>query len=106
MTDDFWADAEVISVYTDEQGIDDGIIFPVNFGIINRVTGAVLDEFAVNGECYLAKFNVFMDKAIKEFDLLRQKKDDWFYEINIEGKRYFIVENGSSHFTLMKPEDY
>ena len=106
MTDDFWADAEVISVYTDEQGIDDGIIFPVSFGIINRVTGTVLDEFAVNGECELAKFNVFMDKAIREFDLLRQKKDDWFYEINIDGKRYFIVENGSNYFTLMKPEDY
>ena len=106
MADDFWKDADIVYTYTDEQAIDDGIIFPVSFGIINRVTGTVLDEFAVNGECELAKFNVFMDKAIKEFDFLRQKKDDWFYELNIDDRKYFIVENGSSYFTLMKPEDY
>ncbi len=105
MTDDFWDDAEVISVYTDEQAIDDGIIFPVSFGIINRVTGTVLDEFAVNGECDLAKFNLFMDKVLKEFDLLRQKKHDWFYSIKVDDRNYFIAENGKG-FTLMKPEDY
>lgn len=106
MTDDLFTEDDIVFTYTDEEAIEDGVLLPVSFGIINRVTRSIFDDFIVNGECDLARFNLFMDKAIKEFDSMRQKKDDWFYKIVIDDRAYFICENGSSYFTLMKPEDY
>lgn len=106
MGDNFWDDAEIIDAYIDEEAVDDGIIIPISFGIINRVTRSIFDDFQTNGEYDLKKFNIFMDRIMKDFDLLRQKKDDWFYKVIIDGKGYFICQNETSYFTLMKPEDY
>ncbi|MBN1794250.1 MAG: hypothetical protein JW844_04740 [Candidatus Omnitrophica bacterium] len=106
MTDDFWKDAEIIDAYTDEQAVDDGIVIPVSFGIINRVTRPVFDDFVKDEECDLARFNIFMDKAIEIFDSVRQKKDDWFYKVVVDEIPYFVCQNDTGYFTLMKPEDY
>ena len=105
MTDDFWKDAKVIDVYTDEQAVDDGVLIPVEFGEISRVTRAVLDDFERDGRINADKFFKFMKTAKEQLEAQRKEKDDWFYSATIEGRKYFICENGNG-FTLMKPEDY
>ena len=104
MAVDFWDNAEIIDAYTDEQAVEDGVLIPVKFGSINRITRTVLHEFAQKNRS-LEKFNEFVDELIKKFESQRNERDDWFYSIEIEGSNYFVVENGSG-FTLMKPGDY
>lgn len=106
MIDDFWEDAEVISVYTDEQAIDDGILMPVSFGEINLVTDGIVQMFSNKGIFSIDEFNRFMNEAAKKLDEQRKRKSDWFYSIQIDKDNYFIAENGSNGFTLMKPEEY
>ena len=102
--DDFWKDAEVIDVYTDEQAVEDGVLIPVKFGNISRITRAVFDDF--DKGCFNApRFYKFMTEAAKELEGQQRIKYDWFYSVLIEGRRYYLVDNGSG-FTLMKPEDY
>ena len=45
MADDFWDDAEIISAYTDEQAVEDGVLIPVKFENITRITRTVFDDF-------------------------------------------------------------
>jgi len=103
MTVDFWYD-DIVDAYTDEQAVEDGLLIPIQFGSINRVTRAVLHEFAQEDKS-LESFNEFVEAVMKEFESQRDKRNDWFYSIEIDGRNYFVVENGSG-FTLMKPEDY
>jgi hypothetical protein len=104
MADDFWEDAEIIDVYTDEQAIEDGVIIPVKFGSITRITRAVFDDFDKGG-FDAPRFYSFMNEAVKILEGQMKAKKDWFYSAVIEQQKYFFVENGSG-FTLMKPEDY
>lgn len=104
MADDFWKDADIIDAYTDEQAIEDGVLIPVQFGSISRVTRTVLYEFTQKDKS-LERFNEFVEAVMKEFESQRNEKEDWFYSIEIDGSKYFVVDN-SNGFTLMKPEDY
>lgn len=105
MTDDFWDDAEIISAYTDEEAVEDGTLIPVLFGEISRVTNTVISDFESNDKVNAEKFFEFMKTAKGQLESQRKEKDDWFYSATIEGRKYFLVDNGSG-FTLMKPEDY
>jgi hypothetical protein len=40
------------------------------------------------------------------FNALTKEKDDWFYSVEINGKRYFIADNGEFGYTAMLPEEY
>ena len=102
--DDFWKDAEIIDVYTDEQAVDDGVLIPVEFGNISRITRSVFDDFDEDS-LDAPGFHKFMAEAAKELESQQHIKYDWFYSVLIEGRRYYLVDNGSG-FTLMKPEDY
>lgn len=102
---DFWEDAEVISAYIDEQAVEDGVLIPVLFGEISRITNTVMSDFEINGKINADKFFRFMNTAKEQLKAQRKEKDDWFYSAIIEGRKYFLVDNGSG-FTLMKPEDY
>jgi len=104
MADDFWKDADVVFTYTDEQAIEDGVIIPVKFGCIIRITRAVFDDFDKGG-FNASAFYSFMNEALKLLEEQKKVKEDWFYSASIQGRKYFFVENGSG-FTLMKPEDY
>ncbi|MDD5670237.1 MAG: hypothetical protein PHN49_01220 [Candidatus Omnitrophica bacterium] len=104
MTDDFWKDATIIDAYTDEQAIEDGVIIPVKFASISRITRSVFDDFD-KFRFDAPRFYKFMNTASSILEAKKKQKDDWFYSANIEGKEFFFVENGAG-FTLMKPEDY
>ena len=104
MTDDFWKDAKVISVYTDEQAIEDGVLIPIEFGDINRITRSVIEDF--KGDDAVEEFIAFINEVLKKFgENARKNPDDYFQSIELAGRKYFICENGNG-FTLMKPEDY
>lgn len=32
--------------------------------------------------------------------------DDWFYSVELKGKKYFIADNGEFGYTAMLPEEY
>ena len=103
--EDFWDNAEVIDVYNDEQAVEDGVLIPVLFGEISRITNTVMSDFERDGKVNADKFFKFMTEATKELEGQQRIKYDWFYSVLIEGRRYYLVDNGSG-FILMKPEDY
>lgn len=108
MTDDsFWKEEDIVFTYTDDEAVEDGVIFPVRCGEICFVTASVLSEFKdVPTEIRHMVMDKFLKDAMKAFEAERKKKDDWFYEITVWKKRYFVALNGRNLFTLMKPEDY
>lgn len=103
---DFWKDSDIVFRYTDKQAVDDGVLMPVSFGEINLVTDGIVEMFSTKGIFEIDKFNRFMNQAAKKLDEQRKRKSDWFYSIQIDKEKYFIAENGSNGFTLMKPEEY
>ncbi len=32
--------------------------------------------------------------------------NDWFYDVDYKGKKYFIVDNGELGYTAMLPDEY
>lgn len=106
MNDELFTEEDVIFKYTDEQAVADGVLVPVSFGAINLVTDGIIDKFRYQGLFELAMFNSFMTEAARLLSEQQKLKDDRFYSIAIEGKKYFVAMNGSSGFTLMLPEEY
>jgi hypothetical protein len=108
MTDNnFWKDEDVIFSYTDDEAVEDGILVPVKYGEICFVTNSIIGDFEkIPEEIRSLIINKFLTDAMKTFEAKRKKKDDWFYEITVWKKKYFVAMNGKSLFTLMKPEDY
>ena len=106
MTDDFWENAEVVFKYTDTDAVEDGVLMPVSFGEINLATVGIVQKFSEHGIFEIETFNSFMTKAAGLLSEQQKIKEDWFYSVVIEGKTYFIAENGSDGFTLMMPEEY
>ncbi len=104
MTDNFWDDAEIISAYTDEEAIEDGVLIPIDFSDITRITHSVIEDF--KEENAVEKFLAFMNEVDKRFaENAERNPDEWFQSIEVAGRKYFICFNGNG-FTLMKPEDY
>lgn len=42
----------------------------------------------------------------KEFNRLAREKDDWFYAITVDGKKFFVADNGEWGYTAMLPDEY
>lgn len=106
MNDPLFTEEDLVFKYTDKDGINDGILMPVSFGEINLVTDGIVFQFGSQESFEPDKFNTFMNEAKRKFTEQRRIKDDWFYSVEIEGKKYFIAENGSNGFTMMLPEEY
>ena len=54
---------------------------------------------------------VYTDGSIDEewlatYDAMAKAKDDWFYKIEVDGKDYFVTDNGQFGFTAMLPSEY
>ncbi len=47
-----------------------------------------------------------MDDIVYEFDRQASHHDDWFYEIEAAGHRFFVCDNGEDGYTAMLPEEY
>lgn len=107
MTDDFYEGFDLIDAYTDQEAVEDGVLVPVKYGEICFVTASVLSDFEeIPAEIRHVMIDKLLTDAMKTFEAERKKKDDWFYEITVWKKKYFVALNGRNLFTLMKPEDY
>jgi hypothetical protein len=118
MGNDFFG--KPISVYTDEQAVDDGILYDISKygGWLNIATTNLLQSCSYLNED--GTFNVpnLMDliAQARQIILRDEKRDDWFYSGRIElpsGKKQeiFICQNGTTlpnerNMTIMLPEDY
>lgn len=47
-----------------------------------------------------------LDKLLRAFSEEVHKRQDWFYQIEVEGKRFFVADNGEDGYTAMLPEEY
>jgi len=114
---------EVVYQYTEEQAIEDGILFDLSQvnsewkrGVINIVTVNAmvslqcLKEDKVTGGDKLNVPNL-LDVLNQSVQIIKKGKPDHFYSGKIEnadgGKvKVFLQQNSSGQFTLMLPEDY
>ena len=46
------------------------------------------------------------EKIETAFDSMAKEKDDWFYKVEVNGKNYFVTDNGEFGYTAMLPEEY
>jgi hypothetical protein len=103
--DDFFG--EPISVYTDAQALDEGVLVVVpGEGGVNRVTRAVFDHFAKQtGDPALGEFDLSpLQTAITA--ILAIVPDDGWRIGTHEGKTLWLIPNEVGGLTLMFPEDY
>ena len=48
----------------------------------------------------------FLEKLLSAFAEEAHRVDDWFYEIEVDGHRFFVADNGEDGYTAMLPEEY
>lgn len=53
-----------------------------------------------------AESSELREKIEIAFDTMAKEQDDWFYKIEIDGKDYFVADNGELGYTAMLPEEY
>ena len=93
-----WSEEDVISVYTREDAMKDGIIF--NAGrIANRDVDLTVDLIEKLDKYELAK------AIVKGLEIARHFRQPDMKEIEVNGKRVWVDDNGGV-ITLMLPEDY
>ena len=121
---------ETIYVYTDDEGIEDGILVKlehkgrafgrwINIATSNLISKGYEDEGKLNipnGIDLVRQGEAIIRRANKELD--DPAEFDWFYSGSIElpsgeKEKVYIAENGTSaekgqrrRYTIMLPEDY
>lgn len=114
---------EPISVYTSSQAEEDGILVATGHPLINYITRTVYErciapfsidglweQFAPSKEKYERKLiSKLIESTILEIQkqyLKANKKEDWFYSVEVRGWELFVSQNETGKFTAMFPEDY
>jgi hypothetical protein len=47
-----------------------------------------------------------LDKLLRAFSKEVHSREDWFYQIEVGGQRFFVADNGEDGYTAMLPEEY
>ena len=97
-----------ISVYTDAQAVEDGVLVPVTGdGLVNRVTRAVFDHFVTPiGDARHGVFNITpLTNIIRAMLKLEPDADGWRTGTHQE-KELWLIPNEIGGLTLMFPDDY
>lgn len=120
-SDDMFENAEIISRYTSEQAADDGYLVAVDKHgepRINFFTRSVCEKCLLP---YAKKSSDFPDlvrnlkctvicgiiRAGKKIQLQPDFKFlDTFYEVKINGWKFWLCQNETGSYTLLFPEDY
>jgi len=93
-----WSKDDIISVYTRDDAIKDGIIF--NAGrIANRDVDLTTNLIGQLNKHELAR------AIVEGLEIVRHFRQPGMKEIVVNGKRVWVDDNGSV-ITLMLPEDY
>jgi hypothetical protein len=100
---------DIISAYTDDQALEDGVLVEVQGGNVNRVTRAVFDHFS-QPLLHTPVGSLITDftgvvKVIESLLKLQADTDGWRTG-TYEGKELWLVPNEVGGLTLMFPEDY
>ncbi len=53
-----------------------------------------------------AESSELREKIEIAFNTMTKERDDWFYSVEIDGKKYFIADNGEFGYTAMLPDEY
>ena len=53
-----------------------------------------------------AESSELREKIEITFNAMAKERDDWFYRVEVNGKKYFVTANGEFCFTAMLPEEY
>ncbi len=98
---------EPISVYTDSQAVEDGVLVPVTGdGGVNRVTRAVFDQFTKSiGNKSLKITDITALMAAIRF-MHRLTPDNGWRTGIYQSKKLWLIPNEVGGLTLMFPEDY
>ena len=110
-TDNIFKDFEIISMYTDDQAVSDGVLADISsFNIfldgkpVNRITGYLYDEL-MRSVCHDTQKLRSVLKT--KLSLAAMPKDDpqdgYFYLVPLN---LWAVRNEVGGYTLMFPEDY
>jgi hypothetical protein len=119
---------EPISVYTSEQAEEDGILVATGHKLINYITATVyskciepfIESLAITRLSLANKplevtdadkkkaerelIKKLLDFAILE--IVKLKRQDWFYNIEVRGWDLFCCQNETGGYTLMFPANY
>ncbi len=104
-------DMPIIVKYTDEDGIEDGILVRLwALGItskkINIVTTGVLELFKVSKDENGVQYDISkLQRLISHSEKTMEAKKDWFYSVVWEGKKFFVAENETG-YTILLPSEY
>lgn len=104
-------DMPIIAKYTDEDGIEDGILVRLEtLGItskkINIATVGVIELFRVSEGENGAQYDISkLQKLIAFSEDAMAAKKDWFYSIVWEGRKFFVAQNERG-YTIMLPSEY
>ena len=115
MFDDFWKDAQVISIYTDTDAIEDGVLEDVsklgisfNGKLINRITvgvSALLDFKNLDISIQKNRLRFIAGNSTKD----REGEDAWgIFAANplLGNSKMWLVGNELGGMTLMLPSEY
>jgi hypothetical protein len=100
----------VISEYTDQQALEDGVLVSVSGeGKVNRVTRAVFDHFTKPMGSSPATSQVtditWLQKAIRALLKVEPDQDAWRTGTYV-GKELWLIPNEVGGLTLLFPDDY
>jgi hypothetical protein len=104
-------DMPIVYKYTDEDGIEDGILVKLwTLGITSKkidiVTTGVIELFKVSEGENGAQYDISeLQKLIAYSEGVMVTKKDWFYSIVWEGKKFFVAQNETG-YTIMLPSEY
>jgi len=104
---------EIISSYTDQDGVRDGQLVPVSELYVENdrvslITKGVLAKFSENDALFRERMQNLISAAETLIrDRESRNRKDWFYTLDCGGTRYFLAENNTvGRYTLMLPEEY
>lgn len=54
----------------------------------------------------MAESSELREKIEMTFNKATKETDDWFYKIVVDGRNFFVAENGEFGYTAMLPDEY
>lgn len=121
MTDQLFTDADVVSVYTTEQAVEDGVLVPIGRGhIATRAVwewlsaieldrppnDVVIDLLTwIRGEHALAILRGLTTYEIEATRVYEQNIGGGVYTTELLGRTLWLIPNGAG-ITILFPEDY
>lgn len=104
-------DMPIVYKYTDEDGIEDGILvrlwtLGINSKKIDIATIGVIELFKISEGENGAQYDLTkLQKLIAYSEGTMATKKDWFYSIVWGGKKFFVAQNETG-YTIMLPSEY